>query len=396
MHSNLSETSLVPLPSLQVAMVAGEASGDLLAAQVILALKQQWPHINASGIGGPQMTAQGFKAEWPSEKLSVFGYWDALKVYRSLLKIRNQLANQCLANPPDLFMGVDAPDFNFGLEKKLKQAGIKTIHVVCPSIWAWRPNRVHELKKVADHVLCLFPFEPALLKPHGIEATFIGHPLASKVDLHPNKNKARLALGLANDAQIVAVLPGSRQSEINLIGPIFLQAVALLHQKRPNLQFILPCAPGRRASIEQQLKALGLENIVQLFDGQSHTVLAACDAVMVASGTATLEAALFKCPMVIAYKLGRISYTLMKRMKLQPWVGLPNILSQDFIVPELIQDQATPIAVANEIEKWLDHPDAVSQLKDKLLHLHQSLQQDSSSLVIEAVQKVLKYPQQNS
>jgi lipid-A-disaccharide synthase len=170
-------------------------------------------------------------------------------------------------------MGVDAPDFSFGLEKKLKQAGIKTIHVVCPSIWAWRPNRVHELKKVADHVLCLFPFEPALLKPHGIEATFIGHPLASKVDLYPDKNKARLSLGLANDAPIVAVLPGSRQSEINLIGPIFLQAVALLHQKRPHLQFILPCAPGRRETIEKQLKELNLEKVVQLFDGQSHTVL---------------------------------------------------------------------------------------------------------------------------
>lgn len=373
-----------------IAMVAGEASGDLLAAQVLTALQKEWPHLTASGIGGPKMIAQGFEAQWPSEKLSVFGYLDALKVYRSLLKIRNQLADQCIASPPQLFMGVDAPDFNFGLEKKLRQSGIKTIHLVCPSIWAWRPNRVHELKQVADHVLCLFPFEPALLKPHGINATFIGHPLASSIEIHPDQTKARQLLGLDLLDQVIAVLPGSRNSEIELIGPVFLQAVALLHKSRPHLKFILPCAPGRRQAIELQLQTQQLEGVVQLLDGHSHTALAAANAVMVASGTATLEAALFKCPMVVAYKLGAISYWLMKRMKLQPWVGLPNILSQDFIVPELIQDQATASAVANEIEKWLDNPDAVRQLKDKLLHLHQSLQQETSSLVIEAVKQVLK------
>lgn len=374
----------------QLVMVAGEASGDLLAAQVLSALQQQWPHLKANGIGGPKMMAQGFQANWPSEKLSVFGYWDALKVYRSLLQIRNQLAQQCLAAPPDIFMGVDAPDFNFDLEKKLKQAGIKTIHLVCPSIWAWRPQRVHQLKQVADHVLCLFPFEPDLLKPHGIEATFIGHPLASIIDLHPDQQAARLQLAIPLDAQVVAVMPGSRQSEIQSIGPVFLQAVAQLHQKRPSLHFILPCAPGRRPALEVQIAHYQLQQVVQLIDGQSHAVLAACDVVMVASGTATLEAALYKCPMVIAYKLGKISYWLMKRMQLQPWVGLPNILSQKFIVPELIQDQATPEAVVQEVEKWLDDHQAVKQLKEQLLELHLMLRRDSASLVIEAVQKVLK------
>ncbi|MFM2328907.1 MAG: hypothetical protein RLZZ494_1010, partial [Pseudomonadota bacterium] len=287
----------------RVGMVAGEASGDLLASLLLTGLRQRWPGVRAHGIGGPKMAAQGFDAWWPSDKLSVFGYVDALLHLRELLQLRMALGDRLIAERPEVFIGIDAPDFNFGLETRLRTAGLKTVHFVCPSIWAWRGERVKKLAAAADHVLCLFPFEPALLAQHGVSASFVGHPLADAIPLDVPQAAARQRLNLPASAEVVALLPGSRRSEIRHIAPGMLQAAALLVKQRPALRFVLPVAPGLRPLIEPLLALHAPDVAVQVLDGQSHDALAACDVTLIASGTATLEAALFKRPMVITYRL---------------------------------------------------------------------------------------------
>ncbi len=370
-------------------MVAGEASGDLLASLLLEAMRQRWPHLDAHGIGGPLMQNKGFRAQWPSEALSVFGFVDALKVYFSLSAIRKKLVAQWLQSPPDLFIGLDAPDFNFGLERQLKSAGVKTLHVVCPSFWAWRPKRVETLKQSADHVLCLYPFEPALLRPHGIKATFVGHPLASLIDLKPDRDGARQRLGLASHDTLVAVMPGSRGSEIKHIAPAFLAAIELLRKARPSLKFAIPTVAARHQALVERVAAAGLADHVQVVPGDAHTVLAAADVALMASGTATLEAALFKCPMVIAYKLSTLSWLTLRRLHLQPWVGLPNILAGEFIVPEFLQSAASPKALADEVLAWLDSPQRVASVKAQFESMHLSLLQDTAGLACNAIQEML-------
>ena len=335
-------------------MVAGEASGDLLAALLLGGLRQRWPALQAFGIGGPQMVDQGFDAWWPQHKLAVHGYAEALRHYPELSGIRRRLAARLLQSPPSAFIGVDAPDFNLDLEAQLRHAGIKAIHFVCPSIWAWRGGRVQRIARSVDHVLCLFPFEPALLHRAGVAATFVGHPLADVIPLQVPRVEARQRLGLGADDGVVAVLPGSRPGELRHIAPVFLQAVALLHRRRPQLRFVLPVAAGLREALEPLLAehAPGVPVIVR--DGQSHDALAACDATLIASGTATLEAALFKRPMVIGYRMHGLSWMLMKRMSYQPWVGLPNILCREFVVPELLQEACEPVALADAMLAQLD------------------------------------------
>ena len=274
---------------LRLGLVAGEASGDLLAGLLLSGVRQRWPALQAVGIGGPRMAAQGFDAWWPHERLSVFGYVDALGRLPELLRIRRQLAERLLKDPPAAFIGVDAPDFNFGLEKRLRAAGMKTLHFVCPSIWAWRGERVHKLAQAADHVLCLFPFEPALLQQHGIGATFVGHPLADHIPLEVPRDASRAALGLAADDQVIALLPGSRRSEIKYIAPPMLAAAALMHRQRPALRLVMPLAPGLRGLVEPLVASHAPGVPIEMLDGRSHEALAACDATMVASGTATLE-----------------------------------------------------------------------------------------------------------
>jgi lipid-A-disaccharide synthase len=384
--------AVAPVALTEVAMVAGEASGDLLGASLLAAMRQRWPGLQASGIGGPRMVAEGFQARWPSEKLSVFGYIDALKVYRELSSIRNGLAQQWASQTPALFIGVDAPDFNFGLERRLHDAGVKTLHVVCPSFWAWRPHRVKTLKACADHVLCLFPFEPALLAPHGIEATFVGHPLASEIPLQPDRTGARRRLGYADNEVVVAVMPGSRRSEIQHIAPAFLEAVKLLLKQRPQLRMALPTVPSRHAQVQALVQSAGLSGKIEVVQSDSHTVLAAADVALMASGTATLEAALFKCPMVIAYKLGRLSWWTLQHLHLQPWVGLPNILAQDFIVPELLQDAAQPQALARQTLAWLDHPERIEAVKRKFMDIHLSLKQDTAARAVQVIQELIHAP----
>ena len=375
---------------MHLAMVAGEASGDLLAGLLLTGLKQRWPALHASGIGGPRMAEQGFEAWWPHQKLAVRGYVEVLRHYREISGIRDALAQRLLLEKPAVFIGVDAPDFNLGLEKRLKTAGIKTVHFVCPSIWAWRGARASKMTASCDHVLCLFPFEPELLRAHGVAATFVGHPLADAIPLRPPRAESRAALGLAAADEVVAVLPGSRRSEIEYIAPAFLQAAALMHRQRPGLRFLLPVSHGLRGLAEPLVAAHAPGLPLQLLDGQSHTALAACDVTLIASGTATLEAALFKVPMVIGYRMNGLSWQLMKRLRYQPWVGLPNILSRDFVVPELIQQDCQPAALAAATLRWLDDRTAAAALVRRFDDLHHSLRRDTARCAADALAQVVQ------
>ncbi len=371
-------------------MVAGEASGDLLAGLLMAGLRQRWPGLQTAGIGGPKMAAQGFEAWWPHDKLAVRGYVEVLRHYREIAGIRNALAERLLRERPSAFIGIDAPDFNLGLEARLRTAGIRTIQFVCPSIWAWRGGRAARIGRSADHVLCLFPFEPALLQRHGVAASYVGHPLADALPLDPPRAASRAALGLADSQPVVALLPGSRRSEIRYIAPAFLQAAVLLHRRRPELRFVLPVAPGLRELIAPLVAEHAPKLPLDLLDGRSHEALAACDVTLIASGTATLEAALLKRPMVIGYRMNGLSWQLMKRMRYQPWVGLPNILCESFVVPELLQDECKPPALAAAVEAWLDDAPGVLRLASRFDELHLLLRQDTARRATDAIAQVLQ------
>ena len=376
----------------RIAMVAGEASGDLLAGLVLDGLRARWPDLQSTGIGGPQMAKRGFQAAWPSDKLAVHGYnMDVFLRLYELINIRKQLRKRLLQERPAVFIGVDAPDFNLGLEAALKAQGVPTVHFVCPSIWAWRADRVEKIRRAADHVLCIFPFEPALLAEHGIAATYVGHPLASVIPLNPDRAAARQKLGLVDGDDVVAILPGSRQSEIKYLALRFFQAAAQMLLVRPAIKFVVPAIPSLKERIEAIAAQAGMAGRIQIVAGQSHTVLAACDVTLIASGTATLEAALFKRPMVIAYNMHWLSWKLMQRKQLQPWVGLPNILCADFVVPELLQDAATPQALAKATLQWLDAKGSakIAALEEKFTALHHTLQRDTAQLATDAIEKII-------
>ena len=375
-------------------MVAGETSGDLLAGLLLDGLKARWPAASTSGIGGSRMIERGFQAWWPSEKLAVRGYVEVLRHYRELMGIRDQLTQRLLAEPPDLFIGVDAPDFNLALEARLKARGVKTVHFVSPSIWAWRADRVEKIRRSVDHMLCIFPFEPALLASHGIAATYVGHPLASVIPMHADRAGARAKLGLREEDCVVAVLPGSRKSEIEYLASRLFGAAALIKHARPAIKFIVPAIPSLKDLIERFADQAGMRASLQIAEGQSHTALAACDVTLIASGTATLEAALFKRPMVIAYNMNWLSWQIMQRKKLQPWVGLPNILCEDFAVPEFLQDAATPQALADAVLQWVDAgsaaPEKIAALEARFTQLHVDLRRDTTLLATDAIQKILE------
>jgi lipid-A-disaccharide synthase len=373
----------------RLAMVAGEASGDLLAGLLLGGLSARWPALQTFGIGGPRMALHGFDAWWPHEKLAVRGYVEVLRHYREIAGIREQLAARLLRDRPDAFIGVDAPDFNLQLEGRLKQAGIKAIHFVSPSIWAWRGARVQKMRGAVDHVLCLFPFEPEIYARNGIAASYVGHPLADAIALEVPRSAARAALGLAPADQVVAVLPGSRRSEIEYLGARLLGAATEMQRRRPGLRFVLPVAPGLRALVEPLVRRHAPDVRLELLDGRSHEALAACDVTLIASGTATLEAALFKRPMVIAYNMHWLSWQMMKRMRYQPWVGLPNILLRDFAVPELLQDNATPAKLADAALAWLDDPRRCDELARRFDALHRELRRNTAQAATDAIEKIL-------
>jgi lipid-A-disaccharide synthase len=392
-------------------IVAGETSGDLLAGLLLDGLRARWPDLTAAGIGGAQMAARGFEAWWPVEKLSVRGYLEVLPRLPELLRLRRVLGDRLLAEPPDLFIGVDAPDFNFDLEARLKAGGIRTLHFVSPSFWAWRPEKLIKLKNAADHVLCLFPFEPELLAEHGVGASYVGHPLAQVIPMQPDRAAARRSLGLPPQDTVVALLPGSRGAEVKHLWPRFLSAAALIRQARPGTRFIVPAVPHLLARIRAEAQASGLGQALMVLPGQSHAALAACDLTLIASGTATLEAALFKRPMVIAYAMPALSYHLMHGKRQLPWIGLPNVLcaphewlhrpagvsahafadraDAPFVVPELVQDAATPEALAGAALDWLAAPERIAALETRFAALHHELRRDTARLATDAIETLL-------
>ena len=366
---------------LRVALVAGEASGDILGAGLMQALRERHPEVEFIGVGGARMQAQGLVSEFPMERLAVMGLVEVLGRLRELLRRRKDLIRNLILARPDVFIGIDAPDFNLGLELQLRRAGIRTVHYVSPSVWAWRQKRVLKIKQACDLMLALFPFEAKFYEEHGVPVRFVGHPLANTIPLEADRAAARAQLGLPADAQVVALLPGSRGGEVGKLGALFLDTAERLLQQRPGLRFVLPCASAeRRAQLEQLLQ--GRQLPLQLLDGQSHEALAACDAVLIASGTATLEALLYKRPMVVAYKVAPLTYAILKRLVKSPYISLPNLLAGRLLAPELIQDAATPEALAQHLLPLLDDGSAQTESFDAI---HRALRQDASAQAAEAV-----------
>ena len=385
----------------KLACVAGEPSGDLLAAPVLSALNQipDMVGLEVYGIGGPRMQAEGMRSDWPMETLSVRGYVEAVKQLPAILKLRKEfIANLLDEGRPDVYLGVDAPDFNLGVELQLRKAGIPTLHLVSPSIWAWRAGRIQKIAKAVDRMLCIFPFETEIYDRAGIASTYVGHPLASDIPLEPNINGARQKIvqtlsipSNALEGLVIAVLPGSRGSEIELIAPVFFDTMQLLADrlKGQKLNFIIPVAtPRLRAPLEQLLlnaKNRNPDIQIHLLDGMADEVLEASDVVLIASGTATLQAALWKKPMVISYKVPWLTAQIMKRQGYLPYVGLPNILCSEFVVPELLQDDASPENLANAVQEWLNHPAKVNDLKTCFAQMHETLRRPTGLLVAQAV-----------
>ncbi len=376
----------------RIAMVAGEASGDLLAAHLIRALKQHLPDAEFFGIGGPKMQAEGFEVLWPCERLAVHGYVDALKRYRELSGIRKALLARIRRERPDAFIGVDAPDFNLWLERKVREAGMPAVHFVSPSIWAWRGGRIKTIARSVSHMLCLFPFEPALYEKAGVPVSYVGHPLADVFPLEPKRALAREVLELPPEGMVVALLPGSRQSEVRNLAPTYIETARILLERHPGIRFVVPLAT--RETRELFLAALAeaqAEDLpIRLLFGHAVEAMTASDVVLVASGTASLEAALLKRPMVISYRMGKWQYRLMKRMAYLPWVGLPNILCSETVVPELLQDAATPLALADALDRWLADPEARASLEQRFTELHLKLRQNTAERAAAAILPYLK------
>ncbi|MCQ3829528.1 lipid-A-disaccharide synthase [Microbulbifer elongatus] len=369
-------------------MLAGEASGDILGAGLIAALQKRFSSVEVVGIAGPRMLALGAQSLFPMERLSVMGLVEPLKRLPELLRIRRTLREQFIANPPDIFIGIDSPDFNLGLEEALRAAGIPTVHYVSPSVWAWRRGRIKKIARAVDHMLTLLPFEADFYREHQVPVTFVGHPLADEIPLDVDVAEARRALGFAEQDEIVALLPGSRGGEVRLLGPLFLQAALWCQQRRPGLKFVLPAAsPERRAQLEQQLaQAPALQELsLTIIDGNSQQALAASDAVLIASGTATLETMLMNKPMVVAYKMATLSYAIFSRMLHTPWVSLPNLLAQKELVPEILQDDATPEALGAAVLNYFHDPLAGDQLRRAFSEMHQELRRNASEKAADAV-----------
>ncbi|XJP91993.1 lipid-A-disaccharide synthase [Pseudomonas sp. B21128] len=366
--------------SLRIALVAGEASGDILGAGLMRALKAQHPSVEFIGVGGPLMQAEGLTSYFPMERLSVMGLVEVLGRLRELLKRRKELIATLIAEKPDAFIGIDAPDFNLNIELKLRQAGIKTVHYVSPSVWAWRQKRVLKIREGCDLMLTLFPFEAKFYEEKGVPVRFVGHSLADAIPLQADRAAARAELGLP-DGPLVALMPGSRGGEVGRLGALFLDTAQRLRALRPGVRFVMPCAsPERRVQLEELLAGRDLP--VTLLDGKSHLALAACNAVLIASGTATLEALLYKRPMVVAYRLAPLTFWILKRMVKSPYVSLPNLLAQRLLVPELLQDDATVEALAQTLSPLIEGGEEQTRGFDEI---HRTLRLDASNQAADAV-----------
>lgn len=342
---------------MRIGIVAGESSGDILGAGLIRAIRARRPDASFEGVAGPLMQDAGCKALYPAETLSVFGLFEVLKHLPRLLKVRAELTRHFIADPPDVFIGIDSPDFNLGLEQRLRARGIPTAHYVSPSIWAWRPKRVFKVGRAADLTLAILPFEPPLYDKHGFKATFVGHPLADSVPAQPDKRALREELHLPQDCQVLAILPGSRVSEVQRLGPVFLETAAWLSQQRPELRFVIPAAtPALNQMLKRLIRTLEPDLPVTLVEGHSHEALGAADAALLASGTAALEALLLKCPMVVAYRISALSYHVIMGLGLLKIrnVSLPNLLAEKDLVPEFMQGHANPAELGPAVLKLLD------------------------------------------
>nr|WP_171820141.1 lipid-A-disaccharide synthase [Pseudomonas chlororaphis] len=375
------------MSKLRIALVAGEASGDILGAGLMRALKAQHPAVEFMGVGGPLMQAEGLNSYFPMERLAVMGLVEVLGRLRELLARRKKLVQTLIAEKPDVFIGIDAPDFNLNIELKLRQAGIKTVHYVSPSVWAWRQKRVLKIREDCDLMLTLFPFEARFYEEKGVPVRFVGHSLADAIPLQADRAAARAELGLA-DGPLVALMPGSRGGEVGRLGALFLDAAQRLRALRPGVRFVMPCAsPERRAQLEELLAGRDLP--LTLLDGRSHQALAACDAVLIASGTATLEALLYKRPMVVAYRLAPLTFWILKRMVKSPYISLPNLLAQRLLVPELLQDDATAEALAQTLSPLIEDGQEQTRGFDEI---HRTLRRDASNQAADAVLNLIGKP----
>lgn len=374
-----------------LALVAGEVSGDMLAGRLMAGLRPHLPNVHFNGIGGPRMMEQGLVSDVPMDTLTVRGLFEVIPRYREIKGIQNRLRDRLLAERPAAFIGADYPGFNLGLEEQLRAGGIPTVHFVSPQIWAWRGGRIKKIRRAVSHMLVIFPFEEQIYKDAGVPVTYIGHPLAEMIPLQPDVAGARRALGLAPDARVVTVMPGSRMAEIKYLSEPFVRAARILARRDPSLTFIVPMAGERQKAAFSELAAkAGLSDVpLQIVDGQSHTAIAAGDAVLVASGTATLEVALFKKPMVIAYKVMEASWQIMRHMGYMPWIGLPNILSREFVVPEFLQHAATPEALADAVWRQLEDVAGRARLEQRFTDMHHSLLRNSAQESAEAVLSVI-------
>jgi lipid-A-disaccharide synthase len=371
-----------------IAIVAGEASGDLLGSLLMDAIKQAAPNVRFIGIGGPRMQGVGMDVLFPMEKLAVNGYIEVLRHYPELAGIRRKLRERFIAEPPDLFIGIDAPDFNLGLESVLKQHGIPTVHYVSPSIWAWRGERIHKIKQAVSRILALFPFEEPLYQQAGVPVSYVGHPLADMLPQNPNRAEMREQMRIMpRNAKVFALLPGSRQSEVRRLARTYIETARLILQKLPEAQFLVPLASRETRTIfENELWKQEAQQLpITMLFGHAHDAMIAADGVLVASGTATLEAALLKCPMVITYKMSGLTYWIAKRKQYLPYVGLPNILAGKFVVPEILQDDATPENLAQALLNLVNNKHAVAELEQTFATMHQTLRQDTAQKAAAAI-----------
>jgi lipid-A-disaccharide synthase len=374
-----------------VALVAGEVSGDMLAGRLLAGLRPHLPQARFHGIGGPRMAEQGFVSDLPMDKLTVRGLFEVIPRYREIKRIQNELRDRLLAERPAVFIGADYPGFNLGLEMQLKAAGIPTVHFVSPQIWAWRGGRIKKIQKAVSHMLVIFPFEEEIYRKAGVPVTYIGHPLAEMIPMQPDQAAARRALGIDADARVVTVMPGSRMGELKYLAAPFVGAVKLLAARDPGLKFVVPMAGERqRAYFTELVAKAGLADIALTLADDSHQAICAADAVLVASGTATLEVALFKKPMVIAYKVMAASWQIMRHMGYQPWIGLPNILAREFLVPELLQNAATPQAMADAVWQQLNDAPGRLRLVQRFTEMHHSLLRNSAQESAAAVMRIIQ------
>ncbi|HHV48046.1 lipid-A-disaccharide synthase [Azonexus hydrophilus] len=378
---------------LRIALVAGEASGDLLGAHLIAALKAKLPGAIFYGIGGPRMEGQGMTCWWPMGELSVMGYWDALKNYRRIAGIRRQLKKRLKSERPDIFIGIDAPDFNLGLEASMKAAGVPTVHYVSPSIWAWRGGRIHSIGRAVNRVLALFPLEPPLYQKEGIPVTYVGHPLADSIPLTTDRLAVCEKLGLPKTVPMFALLPGSRRGELETMADTFIQTARLIRERyQPQAQFVVPLATREtRLQFEAAMYRQQAADIpFRLLFGHAQDAVGAAHVALIASGTASLEAALIKRPMVITYKIAKFSYWLMKRMAYLPYVGLPNVLCGRFVVPEILQDAATPENLAEALNQLYVDKENSAAIEAAFTDLHLQLRQNTAEKAAQAVLECLR------